>query len=166
MAERPGIMVYFDLLDTLKEYTTEEAGELFLAMLAYGTTGAIPKFDDRGMRTIWKSVQQKIDRDNEKYHGTVEARQYATYCREYKRKNGEESKPLSFDDWKNQMISNDDFRIQLQPQLVTTTATSNYNRNGRGNGNGDAGGRERGGESKEAEFERKRQAALAALGYE
>ena len=161
MAERPGIMVYFDLLDILKDYSTEEAGQLFLAMLEYGVTGAVPDFSDRGMRTIWRNVQQKIDRDNDKYQSTVEARQYATYCREHKKKHGEDSKPLSMEEWKDQMISNDDFGIQLQLQPVTTTATATGN--GRGNRNGDSGEKKRG--SEEDEFERKKQAALAKLGY-
>lgn len=108
-------MVYFDLLDSLTDYTKEEIGELFLAMLEYGATGVVPDFEDRGLRTLWKSAQQKIDRDNIRYQGKVKSRQYATYCRECK-KSG--SKPLTLNEWKNhQMISNDNFDIQLQPQL-------------------------------------------------
>jgi len=115
MTERPGIMVYFDLLDTLRDYTTTEAGELFIAMLEYGTTGAIPDFTDRGMKTVWRGLQQKIDRDNLKYQATIEARQYATYCREYRKKyNGAD--PPTMEEWKNQKISNDSFGIQLQQQ--------------------------------------------------
>ena len=57
-------MVYFDLLDALEDYSKQEIGELFLAMLEYGLTGVIPDFKDRAMRTLWKTTQQKIDRDN------------------------------------------------------------------------------------------------------
>ena len=169
MAERPGIMVYFDLLETLKDYSTEEAGQLFLAMLEYGATGAIPEFDDRGMRTVWRSVQQKIDRDDEHYQETVEGRRYATFCREFKKKHGENSNPPSFEEWKkqNQMISNDDFDIQLQPQPTTATSTSNAKTTGRGKGNGDTGERERGTFAlTEDEWEKKREMGLRPLeGY-
>ena len=167
MAERPGIMVYFDLLDTLKDYSTEEAGQLFLAMLEYGTTGAIPEFEDRGMRTIWRSVQQKLDRDDEHYQETVEARQYAVFCREFKRKHGESSKPPSIEEWKKQMISFDNFDIQLQTQPSTTTTTATAKATGRGKGNGDTGEKERGTIAlTEDEFEKKREMGLRALeGY-
>lgn len=167
MAERPGIMVYFDLLDTLKDYSTEEAGQLFLAMLEYGATGTIPEFEDRGMRTVWRNVQQKIDRDDGNYQKTVEARQYAVFCREFKRRHGENSKPPSLEAWKNQLISFDDFDTQQQPQPSTATATSTSTATGRGNSNGDTGEKERGTIAlTEDEFEKKREMGLRALeGY-
>ena len=123
MAERPGIMVYFDLLETLNDFTTEEAGELFLAMLEYGSMGTLPEFEDRAMRTVWKSVQQKLDRDDAKYQNTCEARRYATFCREYRKEHGETSPLPSYEDWKNQMISNDDFDVQLGTITGTITGT-------------------------------------------
>lgn len=168
MAERPGIMVYFDLLDTLQDgYTTEEVGELFLAMLNYGRDMIIPEFTDRGMRTLWKGIQHKIDRDNLKYQGTVKGRRYAAFCREFKKKNPGIAPP-SMEEWQaensdeDQMISNDNFDIQL------VTTTSNYNRE-RGTSNKDAAFRAapmseyEKHSREETEFEAKRTAALAAL---
>lgn len=118
MAERQGIIVYFDLLETLKDFSDAEAGQLFRAMLEYGSTGAIPDFQDRAMRAVWTMAQSKIDRDNGRYLQTVEARQYAAYCREYRRKY-KDCEPLSMSEWK-QMISNstnDNFDSQLKPEL-------------------------------------------------
>lgn len=129
-------MVYFDLFDSLKEYNHQEIGELFLAMLEYAMTGVLPDFNDRGMRTLWKSIQPKIDRDNERYQKTVEARQYAAYCRECK-KMGTDA--LSQEEWKHQMISNDDFHIQLQKSSSTTSSTTSSTATGsvRGDARGD-----------------------------
>ncbi len=107
MAERPGIMIYLDLYETLKDFTTEEAGQLFKALLEYGTTGTVPEFEDRGLRAVWRNAQQKIDRDYDKYLATVESRAYAAYCREHKRLHGERSTPLSKEEWKDQMTSDD-----------------------------------------------------------
>ena len=106
--DRQGIVVYFDLLDSLADYSSEEAGELLLAMLRYGTTGEVPAFEDRGMKTLWRSVQQKIDRDLVKYLETVEKRRYAAFCREYKREHGETAEPPSMAVWSvdNQSLSN------------------------------------------------------------
>lgn len=98
MAERPGIMVYFDLIDSLQDYTDAEAGLLFRAMLEYGKTGAIPEFSDRGMKTLWRSIQQKIDRDGGKYRDRCDSGAYAVYVREANKQGIE---PLTFDDWKS-----------------------------------------------------------------
>lgn len=120
--DRQGIIVYFDLLDSLADYSSEEAGELLLAMLRYGTTGEVPAFEDRGMKTLWRSVQQKIDRDLVKYQETVEKRRYAAFCREYKREHGETAEPPSMAVWAvdNQNLSNpsiDESDNKLKPKL-------------------------------------------------
>ena len=166
MADRPGIMIYFDILETLHDgYTTKEAGELFLAMLHYGRDGIKPNFSDRGMKTLWKVVQVKIDRDNLKYSKTIELRKYATFCREYKKLHpGEE--PPSFDVWRDHVISDDEFDIQL----ATTTSNYNYNRE-QGTINKDAvemlqnnpANVQKPVQNSENEFEQKRQKALAML---
>lgn len=116
MGKRPGIMVYFDMLDALEEYEAEERGLLFTAMLRYGLYGEIPEFEDRGMRTIWKSAQQKIDLDGVRYENTCNGRRYSAYHREAK-KRGEE--PLSREAWEQMQredLSNDITCNQQQPQ--------------------------------------------------
>lgn len=107
MGKRPGIMVYFDMLDALEEYEAEERGLLFTAMLRYGLYGEIPEFEDRGMRTLWKNVQPRIDADGVRYEQSCRNKSYSVYVREAK-KRGEE--PLSREAWggsktKHQMIS-------------------------------------------------------------
>lgn len=77
MAERPGIMVYFELRESLEDFSDAESGQLLKGMLEYGATGALPEYTDRAMRTLWKSVQQRIDTDAARYQHKVEQAQRA-----------------------------------------------------------------------------------------
>ena len=116
MGKRPGIMVYFELLDALEDYNAEEAGQLFLAMLRYGQYGELPEFADRGMRTLWMSTKRKIDMDNRSYEQACCNRRYSTYVREAK-KRGETI--LDRDEWEirqQEETSNDINSIQLQQE--------------------------------------------------
>ena len=107
---RPGIMIYFDVCKPLKVLPDAEKGRLFDAILAYGEHGTIPEFD--GMLAMaWGFIQPKLDRDSKEYERTVLKRQYATFCRELKRKGAPD---VSFDAWmemsddeRNQMLSHD-----------------------------------------------------------
>ena len=121
---RPGIMVYFDMMGPLKVLPDTDKGRLFWAMLEYGKNGTVPEFD--GMLSLaWEFVKPKIDKDSEEYNRTVLKRQYATFCRDRKKKGEPE---ISFDEWmmtidnqRYQMISHD---IKWYPTTSTTTTPS------------------------------------------
>ena len=121
---RPGIMVYFDMMGPLKVLPDTDKGRLFWAMLEYGKNGTVPEFD--GMLSLaWEFVKPKIDKDSEEYNRTVLKRQYATFCRDRKKKGEPE---ISFDEWmmtidnqSYQMISHD---IKWYPTTSTTTTPS------------------------------------------
>lgn len=124
---RPGIMLYFDILEPIKVLPDADKGRLLVAMLEYGQTGIVPEFDGL-LALAWGFVKPKIDRDNEEYNRSVLRRQYATVCRERKRK-GEPD--ITFDEWlktngiiDNQwssMVINDN---QWYPTTTTTTTQS------------------------------------------
>lgn len=127
MAGRPGTMIYFDLLDDLEDFTDEEAGQLFRAILWYGSTGEVPAFMDRSMRSLWRKAQGMVDRSGVSYDNTVLQRQYAVYCREERRAGRE---PLSYDDWRNGPLSTDNeiqrplsTDIKQEQELGTVTVT-------------------------------------------
>lgn len=81
---RPGIMLYFDILEPIKVLPDADKGRLLVAMLEYGQTGTVPQFD--GMLALaWGFVKPKIDKDSEEYNRTVLKRQYATFCRDRKK---------------------------------------------------------------------------------
>lgn len=121
MANRPGVMIYFDIRPNLKLLTLEQRGILFDAILEYGELGVVPELDGI-LAMAWGFIQPRIDKDAERYNNQVSQRKYATYCREKKRVNEE---PLPFDDWKSSKdddcyrpITDDDERY---PTTSTTT---------------------------------------------
>lgn len=124
---RPGVMLYFDMLEPIRVLPDEDKGRLLMAILEYGKEGSLPEFD--GMLALaWGFVRPKIDRDLEEYERTVLRRQYATFCRERKKKNEPE---VSFEEWlmitgnhKHHVISHDTNDDQWYPTTTTTTATS------------------------------------------
>ena len=123
---RPGIMLYFDILEPIKVLPDAEKGRLLVAMLEYGQSGIVPEFE--GMLALaWGFVKPKIDKDSAEYNKTVLKRQYATFCRDRKRK-GEPD--ISFEEW---MITIDDHSYQMVSNdtkwYPTTTATTSPSTN-------------------------------------
>jgi hypothetical protein len=120
-------MLYFDILEPIKVLPDADKGRLLVAMLEYGQSGTVPQFD--GMLALaWGFVKPKIDKDEEEYNMSVLRRQYATVCRERKRKGEPE---ITFDEWlktngnhdnqKLSMVTNDN---QWYPTTSTTTTPS------------------------------------------
>lgn len=92
---RPGIMLYFDILEPIRVLPDADKGRLLVAMLEYGQSGTVPEFE--GMLALaWGFVKPKIDKDSDEYNRTVLKRQYATFCRDRKKK-GEPD--INFDEW-------------------------------------------------------------------
>lgn len=124
---RPGIMLYFDILEPIRVLPDADKGRLLVAMLEYGKYGTVPQFD--GMLALaWGFVQPRLDRDSEEYNRSVLRRQYATACRERKRK-GEPD--ITFDEWLktsgiggNQMVSHDINDNQWYPTTTTNTTAA------------------------------------------
>lgn len=96
MAERPGVMLYFDSVrPALNRLDDTQCGQLFRAVVDYAQYGVFPELDTLvGM--AFDLLVPKIDRDAEKYEESREQRQYAVYCRE-KQKAGEPC--LKFAEW-------------------------------------------------------------------
>lgn len=99
MPQRPGTMIYFDLLYDLEDYTDEETGQLIKAVLKYGLSGEIPTFTDRGMKTLWRSLQHKVDIDAKKYENKLLQTKYAAYC---KKSRSEGDEPIPYEEWVNE----------------------------------------------------------------
>ena len=77
---KPGIMIYFDLIEPLKGLPADQRGELMLAMLEYGRDGTVPEFDGT-LGLAWGFIRPKLDRDDAAYEETVLQRKYAQFCR-------------------------------------------------------------------------------------
>ena len=99
--ERPGIMIYFDVLPAVERLSKENAGILLQAMLRYGKYETIPDFgDSEGLNIAWSFVKQAIDRDNERYAGRILRHTHGAYKREMQRQGKE---PLPFEEWYQQI---------------------------------------------------------------
>ena len=124
---RPGIMVYFDMMGPLSKLPDADKGRLFWAMLEYGKLGTVPEFDGLAMELTWEFVKPKIDRDSEEYNRTVLKRQYATFCRDRKKK-GESD--ITFDEWmttiggQNHHVISSDTKWYPTTTATTTPSTS------------------------------------------
>jgi len=126
--DRPGIMVYFDMMGPLGKLQDADKGRLFWAMLEYGKSGIVPVFDGLALELAWEFVKPKIDKDYKEYVRSVQRRQFATACRERKRRGEPE---ITFDEWLKttgvcdnhipSMMTNDD---QWYPTTSTTPSTS------------------------------------------
>lgn len=122
MAERPGILFRFELLDALEQLEPADAGTLFVSAMRYGRYGDTPIFQNPVVSVIWPFVKSAVDRDAESYDNKTAQRRYAVYVREEK-KNGEPRCPSM--NGKHRLISK---AIGRCPRLIPITIL-NYNLN-------------------------------------
>ena len=124
---RPGIMIYFDILEPIEVLPDDDKGRLLVAMLEYAQTGKEPAFGDM-LEMAWRFIKPKIDKDEASYNLSVLRHQYATECRERKRK---EEPKITFNEWLKSngnhdnkgtsMMTNDN---QWHPTTSTTSSTN------------------------------------------
>ena len=95
MAKRPGMMVYFDLLQAMEELNWEQKGRLLEAMLRYGADGEEPELDPT-CRMLWVFLRRQMDRDRRAYDERCRKSRYAVYCRVARREGIE---PADYETW-------------------------------------------------------------------
>ena len=115
---RPGIMIYFDILDPIKKLSDEDKGKLLVAMLEYGKDGIVPELDG-SLGIVWSFVQPKIDRDEENYDASKLQRQYAAFCKKRKKI---WMPRISFDEWV--LMSDDERERSVDPVESRNPSTS------------------------------------------
>lgn len=111
---RPGFMLYYSDFAGIDDYSTEECGELFRAILQYATAGEVPSFSDRGMRQIWRTIREALDRDEQRYAEKVEANRLRG---RYKAYTDHTINPLSFEEWKRVFVDEAAERIAALEKL-------------------------------------------------
>lgn len=94
---KPGVMIYFDMRESIQELTDDEKGRLLVAILEYGEMRVVPEFTGI-LKAVWGFVRPKLDRDNKAYEDTVAKRKYAAYCKKQRNSNLPE---LPFEEWRN-----------------------------------------------------------------
>jgi hypothetical protein len=64
--EKPGVILYFDLIPVLQHFTAEEKGLLFDAILDYGKNEVVPDFNGR-LEIAWSFIQPRLAADDAAY---------------------------------------------------------------------------------------------------
>lgn len=85
MAERPGVMLYFDIEPGLKMLDDPQRGQLLTAIMEYAHFGAIPEFSDPLLSMAWSFVKTSIDRDGERYEKAVVKKRISGITSDFKR---------------------------------------------------------------------------------
>lgn len=105
MAERPGTMIYFDILNIMDELTDEQTGQLFRGALLYARDGELPEFSDPMIRIAFAAMRDKMDRDSDKYSDRRLKNKWVRYC-------GIEKSagriPLPFEEWLEAVVCSDE----------------------------------------------------------
>lgn len=76
--QKKSCIMYGEWLELLKDedlsLSDAEIGIVMIAVLEYIQTGEMPKFSDRGLMAVFKSIKGQIDKDGEKYDETCKKR--------------------------------------------------------------------------------------------
>lgn len=123
---RPGVMIYFEVRESLKFLSLEEKGKLFDAVFEYGELGVIPEFDGM-LGMAWAFMKPKLDADAERYEDTVQKRKYANVVKKLKKSDSDADIP-SFEQWQeiNETTWNhmESYRTTWTPTTTPTTTTT------------------------------------------
>ena len=120
---KPGIMLYFDVLEPIRALPDREKGRLLTAMLEYGQGGMEPQFTGR-LALAWGFVKPRIDKDSEEYNRVALKKKYANYCKEQKRKGEPE---VSFEAWAATVCGQVEPGGTTRHPTAATTTTTNTN---------------------------------------
>ena len=119
---RPGIMIYFDILEPIRMLPDEDKGRLLVAMLEYGRDGVVPKLEGP-LGIVWSFIHPMIDKDGQRYDDMKLQREYAAFCKKRKRI---WMPKILFDDW---VVMTEDERQRAVDPVASRnpTATSTNN---------------------------------------
>lgn len=100
MAERPGMMIYFDKWEFIIKESDTICSAFLRAAIEYARHGVVPDFPD-GYKLAWNLIQQSIDKDKTRYDDISMSRKYARYCGTEKAAG---RTPCSFDEFKQSCL--------------------------------------------------------------
>jgi len=116
MNQRPGFMLYFEVMPALDILNDEEAGRLFRALMAYGRYGEVR--DLSGAEAVaFQMLRGRMDRDAVAYREKCCKKAYAAYVSAARRR-GEI--PMEYEDWNGGQMQAD-----VCSCMPTATATTN-----------------------------------------
>lgn len=67
MTNKKGVIMYYDILDQLEDFTDEQFGKITRAIIKYDKTGETTEFDDLSMKIAFKMLKPILDRNKQEY---------------------------------------------------------------------------------------------------
>lgn len=85
VGEKPGIMLYLDLMEPLCNHLSdEELGKLFRGAVYFTLTGDAPQLGGGATSMAWDILLPHLLRDTERYEEKKALSRYANYCKTQK----------------------------------------------------------------------------------
>ena len=79
--KRPGVMLYFEQYDILRQMPMEDSYALLMAIFEFARNGVVPQFKNPALVYAWGFLQQSIERDSLRYDRVVEQKRKASQKR-------------------------------------------------------------------------------------
>ena len=95
----PGVVIPLEWLDMFASIPRADAGEVLLAILTYGATGALPEFSNSALEVVWPIFQSRLDSDRERYRKKVERSQTAAQRRAQEQREKAAPQPAVLGKW-------------------------------------------------------------------
>lgn len=83
---KPGMMLYFDTIESIVHMTSKQQGELFMACYHFAKDGILPTFSSPELELAWHFFRLDLVRGDADYYKTCINRGYAAYVREATKK--------------------------------------------------------------------------------
>ena len=92
---KPGVMIYFDMMESVKYLSDKNAGILFKAIMHYARDAQQPKLPEK-LLPLWAMVRSRVDSDDDAYQEKTTKNKYSAYVR-WQRAHG--SEPIAYEEW-------------------------------------------------------------------
>jgi len=139
--KQPGVLLYFDVRPSLKRFSLEEKGRLFEAILDFGEYGVVPELDG-ALAVAWDFIQPRLEKDRDRYVENCEKHRDNANAR-----------------WEKERMQKENALACKSIQAIPTTTQHNSTSTSPSTSTATGGGYK----SREAEFNDRRNSALAAL---
>ena len=71
MTNKKGVIVFHDIIEQLEDFTDEQVGKIFRAMVEYDKNGTIPEFEGE-LKVAFKFIKLTLDRNKQEYEEKCE----------------------------------------------------------------------------------------------
>lgn len=72
MTNKKGVVMYYDILEQLEDFTDEQFGKITRAIIKYDQTGETTEFDDPILKMAFKILKPTLDRNKKEYEEKCE----------------------------------------------------------------------------------------------